>query len=77
MPDDIAGDALGGVFRFIVRMVSGLVVELLLRGTGFLILRLLRPRHETGENAAAATGLAFWIAAVALGVWVYRQAGTA
>jgi hypothetical protein len=71
---DIAGEALGGVFRFIARIVFEIVVEWLLRGTGALILRLVRPRHEPGETAAILTGLVFWIAAIALGLWVYRQA---
>ena len=31
---DIAGEALGGVFRFIARIVFEIVVEWLLRGTG-------------------------------------------
>lgn len=71
---DIAGEALGGVFRFIARIVFEIVVEWLLRGTGALILRLVRPRHEPGETAAILIGLVFWIAAIALGLWVYRQA---
>jgi hypothetical protein len=71
---DIAGEALGGVFRFIARIVFEIVVEWLLRGTGALILQLVRPRHEPGETAAVLTGLVFWIAMIALGLWVYRQA---
>lgn len=72
---DIAGEALGGVFRFISRMLFEIVVEWLLHGTGALILRLIRPRHEPGETAAILTGLLFWIAVIALGLWLYRQAG--
>ena len=72
---DIAGEALGGVFRFIARMVFEIVVEIVLHGTGVLILRMLRPKHEPGETAAALTGLGFWIAMVALGVWIYRATG--
>lgn len=71
---DIAGEALSGVFRFIARIVFEIVVEWLLRGTGALILRLVRPRHEPGETAAILAGLVFWIAMIALGFWVYRQA---
>ena len=71
---DIAGEALGGVFRFIARIVFEIVVEWLLRGTGALILRLLRPRHEPGETAAVMTGLVFWIALIVLGYWLYGQA---
>ena len=67
---DIAGEALGGVFRFIARIVFEIVVEWLLRGTGALILRLLRPRHELGETAAVMTGLVFWIALIVLGYWL-------
>ena len=71
---DIAGEALGGVFRFIARILFEIVVEWLLRGTGALILRLIRPRREPGEADAILTGLAFWIAVAALGLWTYRQA---
>lgn len=71
---DIAGEALGGVFRFIARIALEIVVEWLLQGTGALILRLLRPRHEPGETAATLTGLLFWIAIIVAGVWLYRQA---
>lgn len=71
---DIAGEALGGMFRFIARIVFEIVVEWLLRGTGTLILRLLRPRQEPGETAAVMTGLLFWVAVIALGYWMYGQA---
>ncbi|MBD9437014.1 hypothetical protein IB223_13000 [Pseudoxanthomonas sp. PXM03] len=71
---EIAGEALGGVFRFVAHIVFEIVVEWLLRGTGALILRLSRPRHEPGETAAIVTGLLFWIAMVAFGFWLYRQA---
>ena len=71
---DIAGEALGGVFRFIARVVFEVIVEWLLRGTGALILRLIRPRHEPSETAAVMTGLLFWITMIALGFWLYRQA---
>lgn len=71
---DIAGEALGGVLRFVARIVFEIVVEWLLRGTGALILRLMRPRHEPGETAAVVTGLLFWIAMMALGLWWCRQA---
>lgn len=72
---DIAGEALGGVFRVIARIVFEILVEWLLRGTGALILRVLRPRHAHGEAAAALTGVVFWVAMIALGVWIYREAG--
>ncbi|MCY1383866.1 hypothetical protein D9M69_720340 [compost metagenome] len=72
---DIAGEALGGVFRVIARIVFEIVVEWLLRGTGALILRVLRLGHAPGEAAAAVTGLAFWVAMIAVGVWIYRETG--
>jgi hypothetical protein len=71
---DIAGEALGGLFRFVARIVFEIVVEWLLHGTGTLILRVIRPRHEPSETAAILTWLIFWIAVIALCVWVYRQA---
>ena len=66
--------ALGGVFRFIARLVFEIVVEVILRGTGAMILRLLRPKHEPGETAATLAGLAFWGAVIALVFWAFRMA---
>lgn len=70
--DDIAADILGKPLRFIARLLFEGVVELLLQGTGRLLLRLFRPRSEPGDTACALTGLAFWLAVVAAALWLAR-----
>lgn len=69
---DLAGDALGGVFRFIGRLLAELVLELLVKGAGRAMLRILRPRSEPGDTAATLAGLLFWAVLVALAVLIYR-----
>ncbi len=71
---DLAGEALGGVFRFIGRLLVELVLELLVKGLGRTVLRVLRPRLEPGDTAAALAGLLAWAALLALAVVVYRAA---
>ena len=70
---DVAGEALSGAFRFIARIVFEIVVDVILRGTGAMILRLLHPKHEPGETAAMMTGLVFWGAAIRLFFLVFRM----
>lgn len=41
--DDLAGDALGGLFRFLGRMLVEPVFELPIKGVGDGVLRVLRP----------------------------------
>ncbi len=74
---DIAGEALGGVFRFIGRLVFEVVVELLIQGAGYVILRTFRPKSEPDETACTVVGLVFWAAVIVLGWLVYRQSTAA
>lgn len=71
---DIAGEVLGGVFRFVAQMFVEIVVEFLIQGTGRSILRTVRPKAEPSDTACTCTGLAFWAGVIALGLFVYRQA---
>ena len=70
---DVAGEALSGAFRFIVRIVFEIVVEVIMRGKGAMILRLLRPKHDPGEIAAMMTGLVFWGTAITLFFLMFRM----
>lgn len=70
---DIAGEALGGVFRFIARLLFEVVVEWLIQGAGHVILRTVRPKSEPGETASTLVGLVFWAVVIVLGWFLYRQ----
>lgn len=69
--DDLAGDTLGGIFRFLGRMLVELVLELLIKGVGYGVLRVLRPRREPSETATTVIGLLTWIVVIvaAVGLW--------
>lgn len=69
---DVAGEALSGAFRFIARIVFEIVVDVILRGTGTMILRLLHPKHDPGETAAMMTGPVFWGTAITVFFLVFR-----
>lgn len=72
---DIAGEALGGVLRVTGCLLFELVVEVMLRGTGHVLIRIAKPRSEPGETACAIAGLVFWAAVGAGGYFIYRAWG--
>lgn len=69
--DELAGDALGGLFRLLGRMLVEPVFELPIKGVGDGVLRVLRPRHEPSETATTVASLLTWIMAIlaAAGRW--------
>jgi hypothetical protein len=74
MLGDIAGELLGGVLRVVASLFSEVVFELLLKGCGYAIIRLIRPRSDPSEGACAVVGILFWVGVVALGWLSYRFA---
>ncbi|MCW4453686.1 hypothetical protein OK348_02610 [Flavobacterium sp. MXW15] len=70
---DIAGDALGGLFRFLGRLFVEIFFEFIIQGTGHVLLRIGRPRHEPSDTACAVAGLLFW-AMVAVGAYGFYRA---
>ena len=57
---EIAGEAIGSILRFAGRIFVELVFELLIQGTGHLVLKLLRPREEPGDTESAVVGILVW-----------------
>lgn len=58
---EIAVEALGGIARFLGALVTDVVIELVVRGPGYLICRTLK-RDIAAESAwVALVGLAFWL----------------
>lgn len=74
--DEIAGSLLGGLFRFLAWLVVEFFVETILRGSGYWILRVLRPRHEASDTACTVVGLLAW-AAIGVAAVVVIRAGMA
>lgn len=59
---DIAGEILGVVFRFLGELFMQIVVELLVKGPGYLICRLFRRDANADGVVVVLVGLLFWAA---------------
>lgn len=57
---EIAGDVLGGILRVVGRILFEVFFEFIIKGTGYALARLVRPKGEPGETACAVAGLLFW-----------------
>lgn len=71
---DIAGEALSGVVRFATRIFLELFVEVLLQGTGAVIIRLIRPKADPSGLVCGLVGVAFWGCVAGAFFCVYRTA---
>ena len=71
---DIAGEALGGILRVIGRILFEVFFEFILQGTGYVLIRLFRPRDEPGDTACAIVGILFWAVVGIGGYYIYRAA---
>jgi hypothetical protein len=71
---DIAGEALGSALRVIGRVFFEIVFELLIKGVGYALIKLFRPQSEPSDTSCGMVGLVFWMALIAVGFVIYRQA---
>ncbi len=62
MPGEIIGEGLAALLRWLLQQPAWFVVEIVLGGTGYLILRLLRSRRAEDGHACVLAGLVFWAA---------------
>ena len=74
---EIAGELLGGAIRVAASFLSDVFFELLLKGTGYALIRSPRAKSDPGETACAIVGILFWAGVASLGWLAYRHAGTA
>ena len=73
---EIAGEALGGVFRVVGRFVFEIFFELVIQGTGYVLIRTARPAYEPSDTACAVVGLLFW-SAIGVGAYLLYRAAAA
>jgi len=71
---DLAGEAVGGVVRFVGRVLFEIVFEVMIHGTGYAVIKVFRPQSEPSDKSCAIVGLAIWAGAAGLGFWFYRYA---
>lgn len=69
---DAVGELLGGVLRFVGRMLFELIVELLLYGTGRLLLKPFYRDKEPVDGLCTLVGVLAWVAFAVAAVMAYR-----
>jgi hypothetical protein len=68
---DAAGEFLGGVLRAIGNIVLEVVLEILIRGPGYLICRIFKKDINPEGGWVIVAGLAFWIFVAVGGLYSY------
>ena len=80
MPGDAVGEVLVGVVRIVGRVilefVLELVFEIMIKGSGYILLRIFRPKSDPGEGACAIVGIIFWILVGTAAYFIYRAMST-
>lgn len=71
---EIASDALGGVARVVGRILFEVFFEFIIQGTGYVLVRTVRPKTEPDDTVCAVVGLLFWAAVGVGSYFAYRAA---
>ena len=70
---ELIGEVIGGVLKVVGRIFFEVVFELLILGTGRLLIRCFRPRSDPSDLACGMVGVVFW-GAVGAGVYAICRA---
>lgn len=68
-------EGLSAVARFVVRILSEVLIELLCKGMGYRIWKPFKPSINPDGALVVFTGLAFWLVVFVLGYQVYEFVG--
>lgn len=68
-------EGLSAVARFVVRILSEVLIELLCKGVGYRIWKPFKPSINPDGALVFLTGLAFWLVVFVLGYQVYEFVG--
>jgi hypothetical protein len=71
MPAELAGEVLGGAIKFIVNVVAEVVIELLVKGIGYLICKPFKKNIDPDGGMVIFVGLAFWLFVILGGYFAY------
>ena len=69
---DIAGETLGGIVRVVGRILFEIFFEIIIQGTGYVLVRTVRPKTEPDDTICAVVGLLFWVFVGVGGYFVYH-----
>lgn len=68
---DAAGELLGGMLRTIGSIIVEVILEIAIRGPGYLICRLAKRYIDPASGWVVVMGLAFWVVIGFLGYFAY------
>ena len=69
---EIAGEALGGIVRVVGRILFEVFFEFTIQGTGYVLVRTVRPKTEPDDTVCTVVGLLFWVVVGIGGYFTYR-----
>jgi len=69
---EIAGEALGGIVRVVGRILFEVFFEFIIQGTGYVLVRTVRPKTEPDDTVCTVVGLLFWVVVGIGGYFTYR-----
>jgi hypothetical protein len=72
---DLAGGLIGGALRLIVQFFLEIILEIVVRGPGYLICRLFDKDIDPEGGWVAITGIVFWIGLVSGGIFLWHKLG--
>jgi len=70
---DIAGEVLEAAGRVVGRILIEALLEVLVKGPGYFIARLFRPRVDPDGLLSLAVGVAFWVLVGFAVLWGWRS----
>ena len=73
MIGDVLGEVLGGLLRLVGSFLLDIVLEVLVKGPGYLLARSFKPRVNPDGALSMCVGLIFWVAVGGAGYWLYRH----
>ncbi len=70
---EIAGEAIGLIFRFVIHVVMEIFGEILVKGLGYIVLRPFSKDIDPDGLAVLLTGLAMWALIIFAIVWGFSD----
>lgn len=70
---EISGEILGGLVRFVGGLVAEVVLEIAIRGPGYLIGRLFKKDIDPDGGWVVLIGIAFWVFVGVVGYFSYAH----
>lgn len=71
MPAEIVSEVFGGIFRIISRIFIEVILEILIKGAGFLICKPFNSDVEPDGFFVLIIGLLFWVLLISIGISAY------